>query len=314
MGDKDDYLTAYRVFFEKFAATVDPKDQLPVNIAGYTITQSELPGEVLYWTAEYLSEINCPPTLMTTLRRIVLDEVLIAAKKNPDEYGYDTDKCEYEALRLMQAVTSKVNDVCLRYLDNSKLDTLPPPPPMSQRGHRSASSAVKNLRRVMEDRHVEISNLEALFGIETTEPTGFYAVYDGHAGSAAATYCAAHLHQYLVESPYFRRDLQQALHDAFIRTDAEFVRKSHQKRAAGGSTAVVVCVRGGRLAAAWAGDSLALLVKRMGLMQLVNPHKPDRPDETIRIQSSGGIVMYMGTWRVNGQLAVSRAIGEYTII
>ncbi|CAH2240190.1 jg1755, partial [Pararge aegeria aegeria] len=221
---------------------------------------------------------------------------------------------EFIALRLMQAVTARVNDVCLRYLDNARLDTLPPPPPQSFKEYKTVSSATKNSRRVMEDRHVEIGNLEALFGIETTEPTSFYAVYDGHAGSAAATYCAAHLHQYLVESPHFTRDLRQATHDAYLRTDAEFIRKSNQKRASGGSTAVSVAVRGRRLVAAWAGDSQALLAKRMRLMQLVNPHKPDRLDEKERIESSGGTVMYWGTWRVNGQLAVSRAIDLMNVI
>ncbi|XP_052737491.1 uncharacterized protein LOC112055609 isoform X2 [Bicyclus anynana] len=310
MADKDDYLTSYREFFENFAATVDPEDQLPVNIAGYTITEAELPGEVLYWTTQYLTEKECPLTLMTHLQRIILDEVRIAAKKHPNEFGYNSDESEYIALRLMQAVTARVNDVCLRYLDNARLDSLPPPPPQSFKEFKTFSSATKNSRRAMEDRHVEIGNLEALFGIETTEPTSFYAVYDGHAGSAAATYCAAHLHQYLVESPHFTRDLRLATHDAYLRTDAEFIRKSNQKRASGGSTAVSVAVRGRRLVAAWAGDSLALLAKRMRLMQLVNPHKPDRPDEKERIESSGGTVMFWGTWRVNGQLAVSRAIGD----
>ncbi|XP_045445374.1 protein phosphatase 1E-like [Melitaea cinxia] len=310
MGDKEDYLTSYRVFFENFAATVDPEDQLPVNIAGYTITEAELPGEVIYWTTQYLSEKQCPLTLMAPLQRIILDEVRVASKKHPNEFGFNSDDSEYIALRLMQAVTARVNDVCLRYLDNARLDTLPPPPPPSMREFKIASSATKNGRRCMEDRHVEFGNLEALFGIETTEPTSFYAVYDGHAGSAAATYCAAHLHQYLVESPHFATDLRRATHDAYLRTDAEFVRKSNMQRAPGGSTAVSVALRGRRLLAAWAGDSLALLAKRMRLMQLVNPHKPDRPDERERIESTGGSVMYWGTWRVNGQLAVSRAIGD----
>lgn len=48
------------------------------------------------------------------------------------------------------------------------------------------------------------------------------------------------------------------------------------QRACGGSTAVVVTIRGKRLLAAWAGDSLAFLAKRMRLMQLVRPHKPNR--------------------------------------
>lgn len=56
MSDKEDYLTCYREFFEEFAETVRPEDQLPVNIAGYTITEAELPGEVLYWTTQYLTE------------------------------------------------------------------------------------------------------------------------------------------------------------------------------------------------------------------------------------------------------------------
>ncbi|CAH0604878.1 unnamed protein product [Chrysodeixis includens] len=310
MGEKEDYLTSYRVFFENFAATVNPEDQLPVNIAGYTITEAELAGEVLYWTTQYLSEKQCPATLMTPLRRIILDEVQVASKKQPNEFGYKSDDSVYIALRLMQAVTARVNDVCLRYLDNSRLDTLPPPPPPDQRDLKTVSCAAKNSRRVMEDRHVEIGNLEALFGIETTEPTSFYAVYDGHAGSAAATYCAAHLHQYLVESPHYRADLRRAMRDAFLRTDNDFIRKSNQERACGGSTAVAVALRGRRLLAAWAGDSLALLAKRMRLMQLVCPHKPDRQDERDRIESSGGTVMYWGTWRVNGQLAVSRAIGD----
>ncbi|XP_063531440.1 uncharacterized protein LOC134742320 [Cydia strobilella] len=310
MGDKEDYLTTYRVFFENFAATVNPEDQLPVNIAGYTITESELPGEVLYWTTQYLSEKQCPSALLTPLLRIILDDVRVASKKQPAEFGYKADESVYVALRLMQAVTARVNGVCLRYLDNSRLDSLPPPPAPHLQELRTVSAATKNSRRVMEDRHVEIGNLEALFGIESTKPTAFYAVYDGHAGSAAATYCAAHLHQYLVESPHYATDLRKALRDAFLRTDNDFIRKSNQERACGGSTAVVVAVRGCQLHAAWAGDSLALLAKRMRLMQLVRPHKPSRQDEKDRIQAGGGAVMFWGTWRVNGQLAVSRAIGD----
>ena len=34
-------------------------------------------------------------------------------------------------------------------------------------------------------------------------------------------------------------------------------------------------------------------------------------DEKQRIEELGGTVIHWGTWRVNGQLAVSRAIGMY---
>lgn len=39
----------------------------------------------------------------------------------------------------------------------------------------------------------------------------------------------------------------------------------------------------------------------------------DFQDERDRIEKSGGTVMFWGTWRVNGQLAVSRAIGKSSV-
>ncbi|CAL5014387.1 unnamed protein product [Urochloa decumbens] len=39
-------------------------------------------------------------------------------------------------------------------------------------------------------------------------------------------------------------------------------------------------------------------------------HKPDQTDERQRIEDAGGFVMWAGTWRVGGVLAVSRAFGD----
>lgn len=49
-------MTEYRKFLEEFAATVDHSDQLPVRVAGYSITPTELTGEVIDWTVQYLSQ------------------------------------------------------------------------------------------------------------------------------------------------------------------------------------------------------------------------------------------------------------------
>ncbi|EOD35537.1 hypothetical protein EMIHUDRAFT_462475 [Emiliania huxleyi CCMP1516] len=51
---------------------------------------------------------------------------------------------------------------------------------------------------------------------------GFFAVLDGHGGSAAAEHCAERLHANLVGSHHFP-DLVPALQDAFLRTDASFL-------------------------------------------------------------------------------------------
>ena len=40
------------------------------------------------------------------------------------------------------------------------------------------------------------------------------------------------------------------------------------------------------------------------------PHKPDLDSERIRIQELGGLVVFVDTWRVNGILSVTRAIGD----
>ncbi|XP_014521201.1 probable protein phosphatase 2C 59 isoform X2 [Vigna radiata var. radiata] len=39
-------------------------------------------------------------------------------------------------------------------------------------------------------------------------------------------------------------------------------------------------------------------------------HKPDQTDERRRIEDAGGFVMWAGTWRVGGVLAVSSAFGD----
>jgi protein phosphatase 1L len=39
-------------------------------------------------------------------------------------------------------------------------------------------------------------------------------------------------------------------------------------------------------------------------------HKPNSKEERSRIEDAGGVVVWAGTWRVGGVLAVSRAFGD----
>lgn len=45
-------------------------------------------------------------------------------------------------------------------------------------------------------------------------------------------------------------------------------------------------------------------------MPLSVDHKPNLREERLRIEDAGGVVVWAGTWRVSGVLAVSRAFGE----
>ncbi|XP_017770293.1 PREDICTED: protein phosphatase 1E-like [Nicrophorus vespilloides] len=230
-------------------------------------------------------------------------------QKQPIVCGYIPTEDIYEPLKLMQSVIMKTNEVCLRYLENSTLCTLPSPGPSY---NVVTCCAMKNTRRKMEDRHTIINDLNTIFNDQEASPSSYYAIFDGHAGHDAAAYSAAHLHQYLAESRHFVSNPEQALIDAFCKTDALFIEKCKVENFSSGTTAVCALLRPKEksLYIAWVGDSQALIANQGKILQCVNPHKPFRPDEKERIENEGGMIIYWGTWRVNGQLAVSRAIGD----
>ena len=74
-----------------------------------------------------------------------------------------------------------------------------------------------------------------------------------------------------------------------------------------GSTCVVAVIRNNTLTVANAGDSRAVLCRRGEAVALSRDHKPQDEDERARIQNAGGFVQ---EGRVNGSLALSRAIGD----
>jgi len=172
--------------------------------------------------------------------------------------------------------------------------------------------ASKNTRKRMEDRHVVLhdlkaylpSNLQSKVGSE--EHLSYYSVFDGHAGTDAACYAASHLHELLIASQHYPEDPVQAFTDAFLTCDADFTSSSKKS----GSTAVCALIRDDTIYIAWLGDSTATLVREGVTVKVMDSHKPDRPDERARVEGLGGTVIHWGAWRVNGQLAVSRAIGD----
>jgi serine/threonine protein phosphatase PrpC len=79
-----------------------------------------------------------------------------------------------------------------------------------------------------------------------------------------------------------------------------------------GSTLLLSMIHNGRFTIANIGDSAAMLLKQNGMMfKLTEEHKPDRIDEYDRIVRNNGFVsMKNDVARVDGILAVSRAIGD----
>jgi len=87
----------------------------------------------------------------------------------------------------------------------------------------------------------------------------------------------------------------------------------------GGCTALAVLANRNKVYVANAGDSRAVLLKDQQVVRLTTDHKPDVPEEEQRIQKSGGVVTRVKSKegktisRVNGMLAVSRALGDVVL-
>nr|XP_018906633.1 PREDICTED: protein phosphatase 1L-like [Bemisia tabaci] len=80
-----------------------------------------------------------------------------------------------------------------------------------------------------------------------------------------------------------------------------------------GSSVLIAVLEGSQLTVANVGDSRGVMCDSDGLpVALSFDQKPSRPDEKRRIQKAGGTVVYaMGAYRLDGYLALSRAIGPH---
>lgn len=173
-------------------------------------------------------------------------------------------------------------------------------------GLRFGASAVQGWRPRMEDAHCARLALPGL-------PSGwaFFAVLDGHGGARAARFGAQHLPGHVVgelgPAPREPDGVRQALSSAFLRADAQ-LRTLWPRSDPGGSTAVALLVSPRFLYLAHCGDSRALLSRSGSVAFCTEDHRPHRPRERERIHDAGGTVCRR---RVEGSLAVSRALGDF---
>lgn len=142
------------------------------------------------------------------------------------------------------------------------------------------------------------------------ETVGLFGVFDGHGGARAAEYVKQHLFSNLIKHPKFISDTKSAIADAYSHTDSEFLKSDNSQNRDAGSTASTAILVGDRLLVANVGDSRAVICRGGEAIAVSRDHKPDQSDERQRIEDAGGFVMWAGTWRVGGVLAVSRAFGD----
>ncbi|MDD5008874.1 MAG: PP2C family serine/threonine-protein phosphatase [Syntrophorhabdaceae bacterium] len=161
-------------------------------------------------------------------------------------------------------------------------------------------------RESMEDEHAIYERPEEhLFGAE---------IYDGHGGKTASRIAVEMLTPYFMhnraremgKSLRDRRKDTDLLRDAYLAVDNHLLERHIQS----GTTAAHFYIMEDRFIAANAGDTRVIIGTEGNVIVLTVDHKPTLSGETGRIEALGGEVTRIGTPRVQGVLAVSRALGD----
>ncbi|KAL9042867.1 MAG: hypothetical protein Q9180_000290 [Flavoplaca navasiana] len=176
-------------------------------------------------------------------------------------------------------------------------------------------SAMQGWRISMEDAHAAVLDLQAEdldkeFEAATPEKRlSFFGVYDGHGGDRVALFAGENIHKILAKQEAFKNgDYEQALKDGFLATDRAILSNPKYEEEVSGCTASVGLISKTTIYVANAGDSRSVLGVKGRAKPLSFDHKPQNEGEKARICAAGGFVDF---GRVNGNLALSRAIGDF---
>lgn len=301
---------------QDFPAPLSPESPLPWKAPGTTLSQEEVEAELAELAMGFLGSRNAPPSLAAALTHEAISHLLKTDlsefKKVPSQEEEDEEEEEekvpmtlLDAKGLARSFFNQLWEVCGQWQKQVPLTAWTP-----QRQWLVSIHAIRNTRRKMEDRHVFLPTFNQLFGFSDPVDRAYFAVFDGHGGVDAARYAAVHVHTNAAHQPELPTDPAGALKEAFRRTDEMFLWKAKRERLQSGTTGVCALIAGTTLHVAWLGDSQVILVQQGQVVKLMEPHKPERQDEKARIEALGGFVSFMDCWRVNGTLAVSRAIGD----
>lgn len=158
------------------------------------------------------------------------------------------------------------------------------------------------------------ASMEDFFDVKTCKINGqtvcLFGIFDGHGGSRAAEYLKENLFKNLMNHPEFLTNTKVAISETYQQTDSDFLESGKDTFRDDGSTASTAVLVGNHLYVANVGDSRTVISKAGKAIPLSEDHKPNRSDERKRIENAGGVVMWAGTWRVGGVLAMSRAFGN----
>lgn len=131
------------------------------------------------------------------------------------------------------------------------------------------------------------------------------------AGVSVSAHCAKHLLDCILQTEDFQQqNFIKGIREGFLNLDENMrtIPDLYYGVDKSGTTAVCAFVGRENIFIANCGDSRAILCRNGEPVFSTQDHKPILPGEKERIMNAGGSVMIQ---RVNGSLAVSRALGDY---
>lgn len=170
----------------------------------------------------------------------------------------------------------------------------------------------------MEDAHLYLQDFNNVPG------QGYFAIFDGHAGKFAAEWCRDNMNRILSEElnvcPHM--DVREVMRNAFLKADEQLEAESRSAGVRSGCTAVTSLIRLESddsdqnksrrrvLYTANVGDARSVLCRGGKAIRLTYDHKGSDEFESKRITEKGGFLLNS---RVNGVLAVTRSLGDFSI-
>ncbi|CAK7902627.1 protein phosphatase 2C homolog 2 [[Candida] anglica] len=160
-----------------------------------------------------------------------------------------------------------------------------------------------------EDDDEESRDLSSSESNGSVDKTAFFGVYDGHGGEKAAIFTGKRLHGIIRSTDaYKKKDYVQALKDGFLSCDQAILRDYDMRDDDSGCAATSTIITEKTIYCGNAGDSRTIMSINGLAKALSYDHKPSNEGEKARICSAGG---YVDMGRVNGNLALSRGIGDF---
>jgi serine/threonine protein phosphatase PrpC len=169
----------------------------------------------------------------------------------------------------------------------------------------------------MEDEHLATSFNLTIAG--RNYPIQLFGIFDGHSGREAAQYVRDHLKVKLQEAliEFNAQGLSdagiwKALKMTSVRLNRDFKNDHRDPHSHPGTTATIALILDQKLWTANVGDARTVLDNDGTSVRLTEDAKPSDPRYRRGIEKRGGRVEEVrGVPRINGRLAVARAIGDH---